>query len=305
MRPTINHIIAYITFIRERYSLAVTVHDYQRSMFSGSVGNLAKYNIHNNPYCLYVKTNRKLWDKCIQSQKKIIDKCTECGAYYGMCHAGVCELIYPIDNGKQIIGFVSVSGYRADKDDELYPRAMHKLDRLCEEFRLDRQEIMTAYETYLIPTRPDRQLCDTLIHPLCDMLKLGLIESVAYAPDSNRKEASNFLYYDIINYINSHHNTRIDLKTLSETFNYSESYISHMFKSSSGMTLNQYINTLRIDEAKAMLNATDMSIQEISSIIGFNDSNYFTNVFHKLVGMSPREYRNINLYGYRMSERRS
>ena len=78
-----------------------------------------------------------------------------------------------------------------------------------------------------------------------------------------------------------------------------------MFKSASGMTLNQYINTLRVDEAKAMLNATDMSIQEISAVVGFNDSNYFTNVFHKLVGMSPREYRNINLSGYRMSERRS
>ena len=71
------------------------------------------------------------------------------------------------------------------------------------------------------------------------------------------------------------------------------------------MTLNRYINTLRIDEAKAMLNATDMSIQEISSIIGFNDSNYFTNVFHKLVGMSPREYRNINLSGNRISGHRS
>ena len=299
MLPIINHINNYITFIRENYTLYVTIHDFKSGMFDGNIGSLAKYNIHDNLYCLYLKTNRRIWDKCILCQENIIPKCTEYGTFYGMCHAGVCELVYPVGNGKNVIGFVSVSGYRADKNDELYPKAMYKLDKLCSEFRLDRQEIDKAYETYLKPERPDRKLCDTLIYPLCDMLKLVLLERGMYEPNNSEKDIKNQLFYNIINYINSQHNTRIDLKTLSEKFNYSESYISHMFKATSGLTLNQYINSLRIDEAKAMLNATDMSIQEISSAVGFGDSNYFSNVFHKLTGMSPREFRNINLFGHK------
>ncbi|MDD7301459.1 MAG: helix-turn-helix transcriptional regulator [Eubacteriales bacterium] len=68
--------------------------------------------------------------------------------------------------------------------------------------------------------------------------------------------------------------------------------MSHLFKSRSGMTINQYVNALRIDEARAMLDSTDMSIQDIGLTVGFSDANYFSNVFRASVGVSPREYRN-------------
>ena len=55
----------------------------------------AKYNIHYHPYCLALKTSPEAWDQCIHSQKKVYERLKN-GAFFGMCHAGVEEFVFPI-----------------------------------------------------------------------------------------------------------------------------------------------------------------------------------------------------------------
>ena len=59
------------------------------------------------------------------------------------------------------------------------------------------------------------------------------------------------------------------------------------------MGVCEYINRKRCENAAALLQGTDERVQEIAYLVGFEDSNYFTNVFTKYMGMSPREYRNL------------
>ena len=65
-----------------------------------------------------------------------------------------------------------------------------------------------------------------------------------------------------------------------------------MFKKRSGMTINQYVNLLRVEEARIMLDSTEMSVQDIAMTVGFSDANYFSSVFKSVTGVSPRAYRN-------------
>ena len=58
------------------------------------------------------------------------------------------------------------------------------------------------------------------------------------------------------------------------------------------MNLREYINQLRIEEAKRLLISTSMSISEIASYVGYYNISYFSTVFHKLVGVSPFDWRN-------------
>ena len=58
------------------------------------------------------------------------------------------------------------------------------------------------------------------------------------------------------------------------------------------MNLREYINQLRIEEAKRLLLSTSMSISEIASYVGYFNISYFSTVFHKLVGVSPFDWRN-------------
>jgi AraC-like DNA-binding protein len=65
-----------------------------------------------------------------------------------------------------------------------------------------------------------------------------------------------------------------------------------LFRLATGTTPANYVNRLRVREAIRRLRETDQTITAIAYDIGFDDSNYFSTVFHKIQGMSPREFRN-------------
>ena len=71
----------------------------------------------------------------------------------------------------------------------------------------------------------------------------------------------------------------------------SESYLSSLFKKETGTTITDYINSTRIRQALILLNTSSLPIGEVASRCGFLDSNYFSRIFKKQLGLSPREYR--------------
>lgn len=57
------------------------------------------------------------------------------------------------------------------------------------------------------------------------------------------------------------------------------------------MSLREYLNMLRMEDAKALLAYSELNITEISVAVGFNESGYFSRVFKEYYGMSPQKYR--------------
>ena len=84
----------------------------------------------------------------------------------------------------------------------------------------------------------------------------------------------------------------IDMDTICQHVSYSRSYISRVFKNDMGMTVSEYIQHVRIRNAQALLRESPLSIQEVSYSVGIDDPLYFSKMFRKLSGMSPRDYRN-------------
>lgn len=98
----------------------------------------------------------------------------------------------------------------------------------------------------------------------------------------------------IENYLNIHFRENITLDKLSELTFLNKYYLSHEFKKYSGMSPIEYLLTKRLTEARKLLATTDLSISQISSIVGFGTSSYFSQYFKKSVGISPSEYRTEN-----------
>ena len=71
----------------------------------------------------------------------------------------------------------------------------------------------------------------------------------------------------------------------------SKSRFEHLFKDVMGQSLNEYINSVRIERAKEMLTSTVTPIADIAEMLGFSNQNYFSRCFRKTVGYSPRDYR--------------
>lgn len=71
----------------------------------------------------------------------------------------------------------------------------------------------------------------------------------------------------------------------------SESYFYHVFKKSMGVSPVEYRNHIRITNACSLLESTSLSVEEISSLVGFETPFYFSRIFKRTMGVSPRQYR--------------
>ncbi len=96
-------------------------------------------------------------------------------------------------------------------------------------------------------------------------------------------------------YIDQHYAQSFSLDDLAQQFHINRFYASHVFSECFGSSPMQYRTRRRIGEAQSLLTSTDGNITYIASIVGYDDPNRFTQVFSKLVGMSPRKYRDQNL----------
>ncbi len=96
---------------------------------------------------------------------------------------------------------------------------------------------------------------------------------------------------EIAEYINNNHADKITLDHLSSKFNLSKFYICKLFKKSIGMTFSDFLNNLRITEAKSLLENTELSISQISKTVGYNDTGYFCRMFKKTMQITALKYR--------------
>lgn len=84
----------------------------------------------------------------------------------------------------------------------------------------------------------------------------------------------------------------LSLKAQADFLEVNSSYLSTLFKKETGTTLTEYVNRKRIEHGIFLLNTTHMQIQTIAQCCGIPDVNYFTKTFKKIVGRTPKEYRN-------------
>ena len=96
---------------------------------------------------------------------------------------------------------------------------------------------------------------------------------------------------EIKSFLDEHYMEKITLDSLAASFYIDKFYMSKIFKETYGTTINAYILSKRITQAKKMLRFTELSIDEIGSRVGMNDANYFSRSFKKLEGISPSEYK--------------
>lgn len=96
---------------------------------------------------------------------------------------------------------------------------------------------------------------------------------------------------DAINYVYDHLHDEITVDELSSVVHLSPSYFSTLFKKETGQSVATYIRIKRVNAAKAMLQYTDHTYDEISNYLTFSSQSHFTSVFKKATGMTPKEYR--------------
>ncbi|KRE64550.1 response regulator transcription factor [Paenibacillus sp. Soil750] len=84
----------------------------------------------------------------------------------------------------------------------------------------------------------------------------------------------------------------ISLQVVAEYVKLSPNYLSRLFSQETGQTFIEYLTQIRICKAKELLKSTSSRSYEIAFLVGYNDPYYFSNIFKRITGMTPKEFRN-------------
>ena len=271
----ISPIVKYLQYLKRQCGLYVSLHPIADRGLYAFFDGLRPFNFHENSYCAFVKRDPRANRHCVACQKKVAEACGK-GAFCGTCYAGVRERVYPISDGVEVVGFISVSGYQ-----ETNPQSY--FGKLSRTYGFSKEQLAEAYGT-LKPEAPRNEDLDTLLQPLCQMLELAYRKG-----GTHRKNLS--LSQQVEQYIRQNRNQNITSQDICAHFSCSRSFMSTQFNRLTGKSIRAYINDLRIADAKNLLEETNLNVSEIAFSIGFSNSDYFSEIFKKQVGIPPLTYR--------------
>ncbi len=96
---------------------------------------------------------------------------------------------------------------------------------------------------------------------------------------------------EIMNYIQANY-IDITLDDIAEHFFLSKPYISKYIKEKSGMTFGELVKKIRMKKAKALLKSSNMTVENISLSVGYQNVEHFNRLFKKAYNMTPMQFRN-------------
>lgn len=99
---------------------------------------------------------------------------------------------------------------------------------------------------------------------------------------------------EVAQYIGRHYAETLTLAQLSSQFHISPFYISRIFTQITGLSIISYINHVRVEEARRLLQETDLSVTEIALLVGYQSVTHFGRVFKAAMGASPQRFRKNN-----------
>lgn len=152
--------------------------------------------------------------------------------------------------------------------------------------------VITSYASILLELAPlaTTTPAPQLVTPLVVSL-LALTTKLAAEASSSEQASTATLGQKIKEFIDEHYLENLKLPQIAEALHMNKYYLSHTFKNTTGYSPMQYVTQRRISEAQSLLLSTELTITEIALRCGWNDSNYFQNVFNSIVGMPPGRYR--------------
>jgi AraC family transcriptional regulator len=95
--------------------------------------------------------------------------------------------------------------------------------------------------------------------------------------------------------MNADLDTDLDLKTIAAESGYSRNHFLRMFRAATACTPHQYFLRLRIEKAQSLMKNQSLRIIDIAESCGFTSQSYFSHVFRRVIGITPRQYRRDTL----------
>ena len=130
-----------------------------------------------------------------------------------------------------------------------------------------------------------------------DGIQLELINMIKFMQTKleNTQESISPVIIKLLDHIEKNYQKDLNLKEISDSLNINSIYLGQLFQKEIGILFSDYINNFRINKAKDLLVNTSLKASEIGELVGYSNKNYFYRKFKSIVGITPSEWRKLNL----------
>lgn len=280
---TTEEITSLINAIRDLTGVGICYYDLN------SFFQYDKYGIKNNRghYCDFCKKVRSLpngREKCEESDRVLAVELARQykRAFFYECHMGMRELVIPLERDGELLGILFIGQCRTDGD------YGSEIEANARKMITDPAEILRLYNE--LPQISKKKLL-SIGEILSQYFDTKILSHELLAPKMNDNLCSRDMAESMRSFIKQNYKSHLSTKEVAEAFHINPSYASRCFSQKYQMTITEYIMSVRVKQAKILLSTTEAPIGNIALNVGYDDVNYFSRIFKKIVGCSPLQYR--------------
>lgn len=248
-------------------------------LFDSDFHEITSYPKENCNFCKLMKSCPKTRRKCNYADRRSFLECEKQNSLIiYKCHAGLVEAVIPLHENKKIIGYL-MFGQITDNPDKnnLYDH----IKCWNEKYNLDVNALKQSIAT--VPYKPTEQiLAAAKIMEACTSY---IVYKELITPENDK------ILVAAKNYIENNLHEDISIEQLCKELQIGRTKLYEIFRNELKMGISKYILHRRMHKAKKLLKTTDLPICEIAHSVGFSDYNYFSRIYKKLHGKSPKNYR--------------
>jgi len=253
------------------------------AIFDNNFCEIASYPTRLSTYCYIIRTDPNANQKCVLCDYEAFKKCQETGSLYiYQCHAGLTEAIVPIKADEMIIGYIM----------------MGQVLNTASKIELW-NEVIKQMRTYKLDLHALKQVFDRKENVSTKIIKSSakMMEICASYLYSNQKMViqKDTLAQQIDEFIGMNIQENLSVPKICKHFNIGKTKLHETSIENFGTSIAKHIHHIRIQRAKEYLLDTSLAIYEIADRVGVYDYNYFTKIFKKETGVTPKAFRKENL----------
>ena len=262
-------------------------------------------------FCQKIRQDPKLNGYC--------QKCDSRGGFEAMknnspyiykCYFSIVDMAIPIIVNNQYVGAIMAGQVRVSEGGENLEKLINPGNPGYVDAK--REELKACYEELPVLSYGRITVIANMLYYLCNYMcaetarkqeALSIYETILEndvpEEEPEKKQDPLALEYGahseiikkVFEYIHNNKYVNPSLKQMADDCHVSTGYMSRLFSKEVGESYSVFLTKLKIDWAKALLETTDDSVNEISEKIGYSDAGYFIRVFKKIVGVTPLVYK--------------
>jgi AraC-like DNA-binding protein/ligand-binding sensor protein len=233
-------------------------------------------------FCRRVRGDPACLARCARSDRQAFERCRQTGKIcIYRCFAGLTEAAAPILSDGELIGYVmfgQIIDVPAQGDKKTAAEAEAKS---WSDFSLDREALKTDYGRLTSKTPEQIGAAAKIMEACACYLWLSNLVSVRQEQVIGRLEK----------YVEANLDADLRVETLCAALSVRRSRLYALVRQYYGAGIADYVRRARMRQACRLLTKTALPVAEIGALVGMDDYNYFSKVFRRETGMSPRAYR--------------